>query len=76
VCVCVHSVCSVVYTCVLKQLLFEEILTVIPCHKPKLHWRDVIVRDVQRFGLDAHNWYGVAQDRPRWYELCESLKCS
>jgi len=23
------------------------------------------VRDVQRLGLDAYNWYGVAQDRPR-----------
>ena len=24
-------------------------------------------------GLYALNWYGVAQDRLRWYELCQSI---
>ena len=30
-----------------KQLLFGEFLTVRPRHEPKLHWRDVIVKDIQ-----------------------------
>ena len=30
-----------------KKLLFGELLTVRPCHGPKLHWRGVIVKDVQ-----------------------------
>jgi len=34
------------------------------------------VRDVRRLGLDAHNWCGVAQDQPRWYELFESWESS
>ena len=59
VCVCVHSICCVMCACVLKQLLFGELSTVRPCHKPKLSRRDVIVRDVQRFELDAHYWYGI-----------------
>ena len=24
-------------------------------------------------GLDALNWYEVAQNRPRWYELCQTI---
>jgi len=56
-----------------KQLLFGELLTVRPCHRPKLCWRDVIVKDVQRMGLDPLNWYEVAQNRPRWYELCQTI---
>ena len=24
-------------------------------------------------GLDAVNWYKVAQNRPRWYELCQTI---
>ena len=56
-----------------KQLLFGELLTVRPRHGPKLRWRDVIVKDVQRMGLDAINWYEVAQNQPRWYELCQSI---
>jgi len=53
--VCAHSMCSVMWACALKQLLFGELLTVRPCYEPKLCRRAVIVRDVQRFGLDA--WY-------------------
>ena len=30
-----------------SQLLFRELSTVRPCCGPKLHWRDVIVKDVQ-----------------------------
>ena len=25
------------------------------------------MRNVQRLGLDAHSWYVVARDQPRWY---------
>ena len=56
-----------------KQLLFGKILTIRPRHGPKLHWRDVIVKDVQRMGLDAVNWHEVAQNRPRWYEVCQTI---
>ena len=56
-----------------KQLLFGELLTVRPHHGPKLRWRDVIVKDVQLLGLDALNWYKVAQNQPRWYKLCLSI---
>ena len=45
-----------------KHLLFGEILTVRPRRALKLHWRDVIVKDVQRMGLDALNWYTLAQN--------------
>ena len=31
------------------------------------------MRDIQRLRLDAHNWYGVAQDQSRWYKLCQSI---
>ena len=41
-----------------KQLL----LTVRPSHGPRLRWGDVVLRDIQRLGLDALNWYDVAQD--------------
>jgi len=40
-----------------KQLLFGELLTVRPHNRPKLHWRDVIVKDIQQMGLDTLNWY-------------------
>ena len=36
-----------------KQLLFGELLTVRPSHGPRLRWRDVVLRDIQRLGLDA-----------------------
>ena len=42
-------------------------------HGPKLHWRDVIVKDIQRMGLDALNWYVVAQNQPKWYELFQTI---
>ena len=56
-----------------KQLLFKELLTVRPSHGPRLHWRDVVLRDIQRLGLDALNWYDVAQDRSRWHDLCSTI---
>ena len=56
-----------------KQLLFEELLTVRPSHVPRLRWRDVVSRDIQRLGLDALNWYDVAQDRSRWHDLCSTI---
>ena len=40
-----------------KQLLFRELLIVRPRHWSKLRWTDVIVKDVQRMGLYALNWY-------------------
>ena len=45
-----------------KQLLLEKLLIVRPSHGPRLRWRDVVLRDIQRLGLDALNWYDVAQD--------------
>ena len=48
-----------------KQMLFGELLTTRPFHGPKLRWRDVVLRDVQRMGLDAFSWYEVAQDCSR-----------
>ena len=56
-----------------KQMLFGELLTTRPFHGPKLRWRDVVLRDIQRMGLDALSWYGVAQDRSRWYDLCQTI---
>ena len=56
-----------------KQLLFGELLTVRPSHGPRLRWRDVVLRDIQRLGLDALNWYDVAQDRSRWHDLCSTI---
>jgi len=35
-----------------KWLLFREFLTTRPFHGPKLHWRDMVLRDIQRMGLD------------------------
>ena len=32
-----------------------------------------VLRDVQRMGLDALRWYEVAQDRSRWYDLCQTI---
>jgi len=49
-----------------KQLFFGELLTVKPSHGSKLHWRDVVLRDIQRLGLDALTWYNVALDRSRF----------
>ena len=56
-----------------KQLLFGEFLTVRPFHGPRLHWRDIVLRDIQRLGLDTLNWYDVAQDRSRWHDLCTTI---
>ena len=56
-----------------KRLLFGELLTVRPSHGPRLCWRDVVLRDIQRLGLDALNWYDVAQDRSRWHDLCSTI---
>ena len=52
-----------------KQLLFGELLTVRSSHGPRLHWRDVVLRDIQRLGLDALNCYDVAQNWSRWHDL-------
>ena len=51
--------------------LSGELLTTKPFHGTKLRWRDVVLRDVQRMGLDARSWYEVAQDRSRWHDLCK-----
>ena len=56
-----------------KQLLFGELLTVRPSHGPRLRWRDVVLREIQRLELDALNWYDVAQDRSRWHDLCSTI---
>ena len=56
-----------------KQLLFGDLLTTRPSHGPKLQWRDVVLRDVQRMGLDALSWYEVAPDRSRWHDLCQTI---
>ena len=45
-----------------KAMLFGELSTTRPFHGPKLWWRDVVVRDVQRMGLDALSWYEVAHN--------------
>ena len=54
-------------------MLFGELLTASPFHGPKLHWRDVVLRDAQRMGLNALSWYEVAQDCSRWFDLCQSI---
>ena len=53
--------------CLPKQLSF----TGRPFHGPKLNWRDVVLR--QKLGLDVINWYIVPQDRPKRYNLCQSI---
>ena len=50
----VHRVGSVVRA--LKQLPFGKFLTV---RQPQLHWRDVIVRNVRRLGLDECSKIGI-----------------
>ena len=64
VCVYVYNVCSVVCMCALKQLLFGELLTVRSCYKPKLHWRDAIVKDIQGFGFYSSGLTKVVQYKP------------
>ena len=54
-------------------MLFGELLTTRPFHGPKLWWRDVVLRDVQRMELVALNWYEEAKDRSRWYDLCQTI---
>ena len=56
-----------------KQLLFGKLLTSRPFYGPKLHWRDVVLRDIGRMGLDALNWYNIAQDQTKWYDLSRSI---
>ena len=52
---------------------FGELLTVRPSHGPRLRWRDICLRDVQRLGLDALNSYDVAQDWSKWHDLCTTI---
>ena len=56
-----------------KQMLFGELLTARPFHGPKLRWRNAVLRDVQRMGLDALSWYEVAQDHSRWHDLYQTI---
>ena len=44
-----------------KWLLFEEILTTRPFHESRLLWREAILWDAQRMGLDTLRWYEVVQ---------------
>ena len=60
--------------CLPKPMLFGELLTTRPFHKPKLWRRDVVMRDVQRMGLDPLTWYEVAQDLV--YDLCQTINFS
>jgi len=40
----------------LKQLLFGKLYNVRLFHGPKLYWRDVVLKDIRRRGLDDLNW--------------------
>ena len=31
------------------------------------------MKDVQQMGLDSVNWHEEAQNRPRWYEVCQTI---
>jgi len=44
-----------------KWLLFEEILATRPFHESRLLWRDAILWDPQRMGLDTLRWYDFYQ---------------
>ena len=54
-CVCAHVCVVRVYVCSARMHACVGV-------DVKLHWRDVIVRDIRRLGLDALNWYHIAQD--------------
>ena len=56
-----------------RQMLLGELLATRPFYRPKLQWRDVVLRDVQRMGLDTFSWYEVAQDHSRWHDLCQTI---
>ena len=56
-----------------KQLLFGELERPRPRHGTKRRWRDLVAADVQAVGLGVA-WYGGAQDRKEWEEVCRQCR--
>jgi len=53
-----------------------------PLGRPRRRWVDNIRMDLQEVGCGYMDWIGLAQDRDRWWMLCEcsnessgSVKC-
>ena len=56
-----------------RKLLLRELLTARPAHGPKLWWRDVVLKDIQKMGFDALSWLSAAQDCSRWLDSCQAI---
>ena len=52
-----------------KCVLFGELPATRPRHGPKRRWRDIVLNDLERLGVDK-TWCGLAQVRNQWRQQC------
>ena len=53
-----------------KQALFGRLTRARPFHGVKMRWKDRVRKDMAQLDVPSR-WFGLVQDRNKWYKLCQ-----